>query len=167
MLRLDISSISCLTICSSLLNNEWDLVCNLRKTQIDLNVEEFNRKKRGWAFILLLTLPSERKTLHLSSKIAYFSFVGSYESVSLWDAWPATVGIDECVYFYARYSWMWPQRIELCGSGSFLKSLALQDFLLQIRTLTSLICLSPGASLRWDTDFTCRAGLLLSLNCIL
>lgn len=62
---------------------------------------------------------------------------------------------------------MWPQRIELCGSGTFLKSLALQDFLLQIRTLTSLICLSPGASLWRDTDFACRAELLLSLNSIL
>lgn len=62
---------------------------------------------------------------------------------------------------------LWPQRMELCGSGSFLKSVALQDFLLQIRTLTSLICLSLGASFWRDTEFTCRVGLLLSLNSIL
>ena len=62
---------------------------------------------------------------------------------------------------------LWPQSLELCGSGTFLKSVALQDFLLQIRTLTSLICLFLVASLWQDTDFTCRAILLLSLNYIL
>lgn len=48
---------------------------------------------------------------------------------------------------------LWPQRMELCGSGTFLQSMALQDFLLQIRTLTSLICLSLGACLWQDTDY--------------
>lgn len=62
---------------------------------------------------------------------------------------------------------LWPQRMELCGSGTFLQSMALQDFLLQIRALTSLICLSLGACLWQDTDFTWRACLLLSLNSVL
>lgn len=72
-----------------------------------------------------------------------------------------------CLFLYQVLYGLWPQRMELCGSGSFLKSMALQDFLLQIRTPTSLIFLSLGASLWRDTDFTCRAGLLLSLNYIL
>lgn len=87
---------------------------------------------------------------------------------SFGDVWPLTMGMDECAYFCSRCSWaVWPQRLELCGSGTFLKFAPLQDFLLQIRTLTSLICLSLVASLWWATDFTCRAILLLSLNYIL
>lgn len=84
---------------------------------------------------------------------------------SFGDVWPVTMGMDECAYFCSRRSWaVWPQRPELRGSGTFLKSVPLQDFLLQIRTATSLICLSLVASLWQATDFTCRAILLLFLN---
>lgn len=87
---------------------------------------------------------------------------------SFGDVWPVTMGMDEPAYFCSRCSWaVWSQRPELWGSGTFLRSVPLQDFLLQIRTLTSLICLSLVASLWRATDFTCRAILLLSLNYIL
>lgn len=86
----------------------------------------------------------------------------------LWGCLACNHGNGWACYFCSRCSWaVWSQRPELWGSGTFLRSVPLQDFLLQIRTADFSYLLVPSCLSLWATDFTCRAILLLSLNYIL